>query len=285
MRFFVLLFSLALLLMTNSVTTFAQQGDDEESTLIVYSSVSQLLAGDVTIGISIPEMQQTIDHFTPDWAVVGIGTRTHAQGNGELMPMGTVDHVHYWWVDPSSETQAAVVDLAPVMALADADATPTSVMDFEPEFPFVAISVADPDEALVFEAQSADNLHEWIISTLAETDITLAGLSVTGDFGAVSTTVGYNLPTTGVDTSGVYANTDYFHFADYEPAAWTMSGFYVRDPELQTVVSTAERPVHLHGFQPDVMIGGHIASAVVENLTLTVYPLDNVIQTRDDAAA
>ncbi|MEP7293941.1 MAG: hypothetical protein ABI835_19295 [Chloroflexota bacterium] len=283
----------ALIMTIGATFGFAHDGE-HEPTLIVYSTVSDLLAGDVSMGATIPEMNEELEAFLPDWAVVGVGTTTQVERNGELMPEGTADAVHYWWVDPSSESMSAVVDLAGVGALREEMAMATPIagataeasgvnVDFEPEFPFIGLAVADPEEALTFEMTDVENLHDWIVATLAETDITVAGLQVTGDFGAVSTTVGYNLPPEGIDTSqGTYMSSEHFHFIDYaEPAAWMMQGFYVTDPELDGVVTAVGAKVHLHGFQPEALLGGHIASAIVEHATLTVYPLENVIQLRE----
>jgi len=282
-----LIFVLFALLMTvGAMTGFAHDGEGDEPTLLVYSSVKQLLGGDVIEGMFIPEIEDHLEHFDPAWAVVGLGTTNQIMRNGELMPDGTAEHVHYWWVDPSSTGQNQVIDLGAVLDPAATPAegeTATSAIDFEPEFPFIGLAIADPAGAITYEIEDVENLHQWLIATLSETDITLAGLQITGEFGAVSTTVGYNLPAVGIDLSGAYMNTDSFHFIDYaESATWTFNGFYTSDPALQPVVSTEGRPVHLHGYQPDAMIGGHLSSAVVERAAVTVYPLEHVIQTRVD---
>ncbi len=293
MRFRIAALVFALLMSVGSFVTFAQESEpaSDEPTLIVYSSVEQLLGGDVTIGIPIAAVAEELGNFDPTWSVVGLGTTNQVMRNGELMPDGTAAHLRYWWVDPSSDTQAAVVDLATAAEIAGATPVPGApspavTVDFEPEFPLIALAVADSAEALTFEAENVDNVHDWIVATLAETDVTLAGLQVTGSFGEVNTTVGYHLPTTGVDISTVYQDRSVFHFLDYqEPATWVMNGFYAAEAELQPVVSVAGRPVHLHGYQPEAMLGGHIATAAAADVTLTVYPLENVVQTRPDDEA
>jgi hypothetical protein len=283
---FVTLPLVTLLIFLTAVIGFAQGDEGDQPTLLVYSSVKQLLSGDVTDGILIPEVESHLEHYAPEWSVMGVGTTNNEMRNGELMPDGTAEHVHYWWVDPSSEGQNQVIDL---LAALKPVATPEQgekaapVIDFEPEFPFIALAIANPEDAVVYEVQNVENLHEWLVATLGESGVTLAGLHITGQFGAVSTTVGYNLPKVGIDLSAAYMNTDSFRFIDYaEPAVWTINGLYSSDPALQPVISTEGRPVHLHGYQDEAMVGGHIAKAAVESVTVTVYPLENVIQTREE---
>jgi hypothetical protein len=56
-----------------------------------------------------------------------------------------------------------------------------------------------------------------------------------------------------------------------------MNGLYAADPTLQPVISTAGHPLHLHGYQPQTMLGGHVGSASAISVTATVWPLSQVI--------
>jgi len=64
-----------------------------------------------------------------------------------------------------------------------------------------------------------------------------------------------------------------------------MDGVYASAPALQPIISTAGNPVHLHGYQPDSMLGGHITSAEAIHVTATIYPLDQVLIRRGSVPA
>jgi hypothetical protein len=112
---------------------------------------------------------------------------------------------------------------------------------------------------------------------LDASDVDLAGVQLQGQFGPVNTTVVYNIPLTGLDLSGGYVGEDHFRFGEYVTATWTMNGLYAADSALQPVISTAGHPLHLHGYQPEVMLGGHVGNASAISVTATVWPLSQVI--------
>ena len=87
----------------------------------------------------------------------------------------------------------------------------------------------------------------------------------------------YNLPLTGLDLSGGYVGEDYFRFAEYITATWTINGLYAADPAMEPVISVADHPLHLHGYQPETMLGGHVGRASAISVTATVWPLSQVI--------
>ena len=122
-----------------------------------------------------------------------------------------------------------------------------------------------------------EDVHRWLEENLQASDIDLAGVQLEGQFGQVETSVAYYLPLTGLDLSGGYVGDDHFRFGDYVTATWTINGVYAADPALQPVVSTAGHPLHLHGYQPDKMLGGHIKSAPAISVTATIWPLTNVV--------
>ena len=61
---------LVLIFMATTVIGFAQSDEGDQPTLLVYSSVKQLLSGDVTDGILIPEVEGHLEHYAPEWAVM-----------------------------------------------------------------------------------------------------------------------------------------------------------------------------------------------------------------------
>src|SRR5205823_2233121 len=50
-------------------------------------------------------------------------------------------------------------------------------------------------------------------------------------------------------------------------------GLFAADPAVVPVISTPSAPLHLHGYQPATMLGGHVGSATAVRVTATVWPL------------
>ena len=267
----------------------AQDATVDEPTLLLYSTVERMLSGDMANAVDPQTVEADLEAFPLTWVVVGLGTTNQPMRNGELMPDGTAADVDFWWADPSSTTEADIIDIAPDEAEAAAApeaATPAAEpVDPDPEFPFLGLAIADPETAIVVTAEDVENVHTWLRAALEAEGITLAGIALEGEFGAVNTTVAYNIPLTGLDLSAGYVGDDYFRFGEYAPATWRMNGLYAAEPELQPVISTAGNPVHLHGYQPDTMLGGHIASAAATDVTVTIYPLEVIQQELNDPPA
>ena len=237
------------------------QSPTVETTLLVYNTVDRLLAGDLLNTVTVDDVQVDLAAYPSHWAVVGVGTTDWAGRNGEMLPSGTAGDLRFWWADPDSPSHANVVDLSESLA----------------HFPFMALAVGDPARSISWWLQDEEDVHRWLEQNLQASDIDLAGVQLEGQFGQVETSVAYYLPLTGLDLSSGYVGDDHFRFGDYVTATWTMNGVYAADPALQPVVSTAGHPLHLHGYQPDRMLGGHIKSARAISVTATIWPLTNVV--------
>jgi hypothetical protein len=273
------LYLLTWIALLSAGVTLAQDTSEETPTLLLYSTVERMLSGDMANAIDPETVQADLSAFPPTWTVLGVGTTNQPMRNGELMPDGTAADVDFWWADPSSESEADIVDIAPDP---DSTALPDETVDPDPEFPFLGLAIGDPDTALVFTAEDVENIHVWLRELMETEGIELAGITLDGEFGPVNTTVAYNIPLTGLDLSGGYVGDETFRFGEYEPAVWHMNGLYAADPELQPVISTPGNPIHLHGYQLDSRLGGHIASAQAENVIVVVYPLETVQQELND---
>lgn len=246
---------------------------DARPSLLSYNTVQGLLSGDLNNTVTIGRLLDDLAAYPPDWPVVGVGTTNLPFRTGELMPGGTAGDPRIWWADPDSPSRAAVTDLRAASGGAGA------------RFPFVALAVGDPSRQVTWTAEDVPDVHAWLSARMAEAGIELAGVLLEGEFGAVKTTVSYNIPSTGLDLSGGYVGADYFRFGEYAPAVWRMNGLYSATPALQPVIAAAGNPIHLHGFRPEAMIGGHITSAAATRVSVTVWPLDQLIVRRgsDDA--
>src|SRR5690606_6341802 len=178
---------LALLIVFVSVVAVVAQDAADEPTLLLYSTVERMLSGDMANAVDVATVEADLAAYPEDWVVLGLGTTNQPMRNGELMPDGTVADLDYWWADPSSPDQNAIVDIAPDEGATDP--TPEPDVDADPEFPFLGLAIVDPDAALVVTAENVDNVHVWLRELLESEGITLAGLQLEGAFGQVNTTV------------------------------------------------------------------------------------------------
>jgi hypothetical protein len=240
------------------------------ASLLAFNTVERLLAGDLLHSVNPGEVQASLAAFPPDWPVVGVGTTNRAGRNGELTPDGTAGALSLWWADPGGLSQGDIVNLAANL--------PPDV-----GFPFLGLAVGDPRTAVTWTAQDVPDVHAWLEQKLAMQGIDMAGIRLSGEFGAVKTTVAYNLPLTGLDLSAGYVGQDFFRFGDYVSHTWTVDGLYAADPALTRVISTPKHPLHLHGYEGDAMLGGHIGSARAISITATVWPLEEMVISRGPA--
>jgi hypothetical protein len=249
----------------------AQSGGAQPS-LLLYNTVESLLAGDLLNTVTLGEVNRDLAAFPAGWPVVGVGTTNWFGRNGELLPDGTATALRYWWADPDPPTHAAIRDLA--------DWRTDPALGSEPYLPFIGLAVGDPAGAVTLRVENVDDVHAWLAERLAAEGIALAGVRLDGAFGPVQTTVAHNIPLTGLDLSGGYVGDDFFRFGDYAPADWRMVGLYAAAPALQPAIAAPDQPIHLHGYQPATLLGGHIGRAPVRQATATVWPLREVVARR-----
>jgi len=176
--------------------------------------------------------------------------------------------VRFWWADPGSSTQADVSDLTAVPGLSAV------------ELPFLAIGIADPTTAIEWSIRDVPAVHAWLTQQLEDAGIDLAAVRLEGTFGDVMTTVSYNIPPTGIPSGSVYSGDSFFRFGDYPSGYWDMDGVFADPEALQPVISTAGNPLHLHGYQPGIELGGHIVSAAATDVKARVYPLEQIVVRR-----
>jgi hypothetical protein len=229
--------------------------------LLVYNTAQGLLAGDLEHDVLLPAVQSALSAFPAGWVVYGVGTTNQEGRTGELIPDGTAEDVRFWWADPSSPSQADIVDLAAAPGLSGVG------------LPFAAIGVGNPSSASEWPLSDVPDVHAWLKQQPAAADVQLAALHIEGSFGPVMTTVSYNIPPDGIPSGSVYSGDSFFRFGSYPSGSWVLDGVYAAAAALQPVISTAGNPLHLHGFQPSERLGGHIVSAAAAWATATVYPL------------
>ena len=276
---------IALMLLVTAGAVAGQQPDPEAPTLLVYSSIERLYAGELTPTMPLADAEAAVEAYPPEWAVVGVATTNMPERNGEVIIDGSVEDTHYWWADPGSANHATLFELNATDTDGEAEATPAVLDEPEHEFPFLALSVADAETAITLEGDDIPDLHAWLVEQLEAEGIALAGVQLEGEFSVVHTSIAHNLPATGMVTVNGRVSEDIFHYVDYEePGSWVIDGVYAAEEDAQLIVSVAGRPLHLHGYQTDGSVGGHIQSAVATHVTATIYPLEVIVQTLDEAS-
>lgn len=245
------------------------------STLLVYNTVERLVSGDLLHTVTIDDVWADVFTFPSDFVVVGIGTTTWLKRNGEMMPDGTARKIHFWWADPKTAPQPHLIDLQATEPEQDLDEG-TIVKQYA-RFPFLALAMCDPNKEIVFAVEDIDDLHPVIIERLQREGIKMAGVRVHGDCRYVKATDAHYLPDTGIDLSGGYSGDDYFITTEYKSGTWTMNGVYMADTSLQPFVTVPGLPLHLHGYEPQKTVGGHIVQASVTGANVSLFPLTDVV--------
>ena len=222
---------------------------------IAFNTVADLLAGDLW-DVTHPQTVFTrLTNVPKHWPLMGIGTTAETGHNGEVIVFGTAGMPELVWSDP----------LFP----------PTVRTLTNEAIPFVAVAAGNPDHAIVAKAEAGRPIHAQIVELAEANGLAFAGIRVSGRFSAISYSVAHNLLKEGTpltDPSVDKAPFQLFFEEDGE-AQWELSGFYAASPAAQEIVSVRGAPVHIHGFQLDRSRAGHLASAIVEDATIHLYPL------------
>jgi hypothetical protein len=258
------------------------------SCLMVYNTVDRLLRGDLFHTVTVADVLDHLAAFPDDFPVVGIGTTSWLRRNGEVIADGTARSPHFLWADPESDPVGQVIDVC--WQRPSTSGTPLVTPriddnDQQANFPFLAVAVCDPEKALRWDTvSSAPSLHDWLKNELKERNVGVAGVQVRGQLGSVDTTDAYNVPLGGLDLSKGYVGDQVFRFGHYQNDEWTINGVYAANPSLQPFISVANVPLHLHGYRAKALDGGHIVKAAVIAVSVTVYPLDDLILRINDVA-
>ena len=253
---------------------------NRQSTLIVYNTVSRLLDGDLQHTVSIKDIWKDLYLFPSHWLVVGIGTTNWLKRNGEMMPDGTTQNLHFWWADPKTAPQSHVIDLAnPTQAFGDniKDMEGTITVKTDAKFPFLALAVCNPAKVQRYTIENVDNLHHWLKQKLEGDNIKVAGIQVRGTCNYVKSTDAHYIPEDGLDLSAGYVGDKYFFTSEHDEGEWVMNGIYSNDETIVPFISVPSAPVHLHGYEQSHVVGGHVVEAKVQTATVSIYPLPDVM--------
>ena len=250
------------------------------STLIVYNTADRLLRGDYFHTVSVSHINEDMRDFPVNWLTIGIGTTNWMGRNGEVIIDGRVDDTRYYWADPDSDPAGEILDLAsenPRETGKTPLVTPeVDVDDTEPHFPFVAMCVCNPSNAIKVAGDDIEDVHAWIIAALEADNWGLVGVRLLGDFTVVETTDAFNLPLGGLDLSDGYTGEDHFRMETFTEGRWEMRGVYTANPSLRPFVTVPTLPLHLHGYEISTERGGHIIKASAATIEAELYPIDDL---------
>lgn len=226
---------------------------------IAFSTVADLLAGDLW-DITYPRsVFARLTDVPEHWPLMGVGTTAAAGHNGEVIVFGTAGMPELIWSDPLFPPAVRTLTGEPI--------------------PFVAVAAGNPAHAIVAKAETGQPIHAQIAELAEAHQLAFAGIRVSGRFSAISYSVAYNLLKEGTPLTDPSVDKAPFQlFFDVNgDAQWELSGFYAASPAAQEIVSVRGAPVHIHGFQIDRSRAGHLGNAVVEDATISLYPLQSPV--------
>jgi hypothetical protein len=254
---------------------------------LVYNTVDRLLRGDLFHTVTTADVIDDLAGFPAEFPLIGIGTTSWLRRNGEVIAGGSAGSPQFLWADPESTPVGQVIDVCWQRPDPSGTALVTPRVDDNDEqanFPFLSLAVCDPEQALHFETENADDVHAWLTAELSARNVGVAGVQLRGRLGKVATTDAYNVPLGGLDLSKGYAGDQFFRFAQYENDEWVLNGVYAANPSLQPFISVKDHPLHLHGYRANERDGGHIVRAGVTAANVSVYPLDDLVLRIHDVA-
>ncbi len=257
------------------------------SSLLIYNTVDRLLRGDLFHTVTTADVIDDLAAYPGDFPLIGIGTTNWLRRNGEVIAEGSAQSPHFLWTDPDSDPVGQVIDVCWQRPSASGTALVTPRLDANDQqanFPFLALAVGDPAQAMHWDIADAPNAHDWLVAELARHNVGVAGVQLRGRLGRVKTTDAYNVPLGGLDLSGGYQGDQYFRFCDYAGDDWLLNGVYAANPSLQPFISVANHPLHLHGYRTTARDGGHVVSAEVISASVTIWPLDDLVLRIHDVA-
>ena len=259
--------------------------DEQRSAILAYNTVERLLKGDFFHFTRIEDIASELSSYNAEWPVIGVGTTNWFRRNGEAIVEGKAAEARFLWADPSSEPVGRVVDL-----FSENPESPDKLKspyigedETKPQFPFLAVAVCNPETKRRIRVDAGENIHDWVIEKLAKENIGLAAVSFNGSLEQVRATAAYHLPIGGVTLHDGYAQGETFKFNEFDSGVWSLQGLYAVNPTLQEVISVAGNPLHLHGYDMEGRIGGHITQAFAAcDSEISIYPIQDInIRIRD----
>ncbi len=252
---------------------------DRRSLILAYNTVERLLKGDYFHFSSVEDVLGDLESFDRDWPILGIGTTNWYRRNGEAIVAGTAGEPRLLWADPNSEPVGRILDLLAENPdhLEELKSPFVGEDESKPQFPFIALAICNPESKSTTTIPAGAKVHDWAIERFATENIGLAAIQVHGTLLNVKSTAAYHLPLGGVDLKQGYAEDSIFKFIEVDSGTWNLQGLFAVNPTIQEVLSVPGIPLHLHGYEIENRIGGHINQAIATETTeITIFPIQDI---------
>lgn len=235
---------------------------EARATLLSFNTVERLLRGDFFHTVSWETVAHELGRFPADWSLAGVGTTNWFGRNGEAIIHGTVGAPLVHWSDPRKSDPMHVIDLLTERPSSDGRDLISPALDEEgekPAFPFFALGVCDPSTEIVWEVPADADLHGWLVERFHEENLGMAAIALEGPAKRVEYSSAFYLPLGGVEMGDLYHADANFRMAGHDGGRWIGSGVFAANPTLQRIISVEGLPLHLHGFEEALRMGGHLS--------------------------
>ncbi len=230
--------------------------------------------------ISMEEISKDFSQFHDEWLVIGLGTTNWYRRNGETIVDGLLKEARFFWTDPTSEPIGKLYDLKKSIPTEQEKLiTPMTNVDHKrPLFPFMGIAVCDPADSRKITLKQGQNLHETLETYFSENNIGLAAVKIdNAHIRDLQFATGRYLPIGGLDLSAGYSLEQNFSFGEEDKAIWNFRGLYSVNPTIQDIISISNHPLHLHGYEADLSLGGHVKQAILmEKTDINIFPVKDI---------
>ncbi len=229
---------------------------DQKSKLFVYNSSYDLMRGDLWEYIKDQQILLDLELYPRNFVVVGLGNTNQSYAIGEMMATGTVGLPRFLWISPQYPNKAVEI--------------------WDREFPFAAIAACNPKGEIQWE-ETGGEIHEILSDRIEAEGVKVAALKMKGTLSDVQFHVSSHIPKEGIGTPHGTPDEGQMGkaFRIEGPSEWELNGLYLYSQEFQLMASVHGQPIHIHGYERNSKKGGHIDSALIDRLSVRVYPIED----------
>jgi len=248
--------------------------------LFSYNTVERLLRGDFYHTVDWESVSAELARFPGDWPLIGIGTTNWFKRNGETIIQGTVKEPRVLWSDPEGENPMHIIDLheqGPCLKGPELISPSVEGKESAAAYPFLAVAVCQPETALQWECPATENVHLWIQEKMVQENVGLAAVLISGPCTYVKYASAFYLPLEGLKLVDGYNAKNNLKLAEHEKGDWCVGGIYAANPTIQNIISVEGLPLHLHGYEKESRVGGHVIQIQTLGARVTVWPLKDLV--------
>ena len=228
-----------------------------KSKLFVYNSSYDLMRGDLWEYIKDQQILLDLEPYPRNFVVIGLGNTNQSYSIGEMMATGTVGLPRFLWISPQYPNKAVEI--------------------WDREFSFAAIAACNPKGEIQWE-ETEGEIHKILSDRIEAEGVKVAALKMKGRLSDVQFHVSSHIPKEGIGTP--HGTRDEGQrgraFRIEGPSEWEINGLYLYSQEFQLMASVHGQPIRIHGYERDSKKGGHIYSALIDRLSVRVYPIEDI---------